>query len=81
MAVVWVETTTVFTLKLAESFPAGTVTVAGSVESDVLLASFTASPPEGASPLRVTVPMEDAPPTTLVGLRLTDSRVEGVTVS
>jgi hypothetical protein len=48
--------------------PAATVTLAGTVAADVLLLeSVTAAPPEGAGPLRVTVPCEETPPTTVVG--------------
>lgn len=43
----------------------------------MLLANVTVCPPEGAAELRVTVPVEEEPPTTLVGLRL---RVESVGV-
>lgn len=40
-----------------------------------LLESVTTEPPEGAAPVSVTVPFEDVPPATLVGLRLSDESV------
>ena len=40
----------------------------------------TTTPPVGAFPLRVTVPVEETPPTTVAGLILTDNRDAGVTV-
>src|SRR4051812_44596850 len=47
------------TVKLAEVARAGTVTVAGTVAAEVLLLeSVTTSPPAGAAPVRVTVPVD-----------------------
>lgn len=74
------------TLKLALVCPADTVTLDGTVATDVLLLdSDTLAPPEGAAPLRVTVPVELLPPLTLVGLRVSDESVteddEGLIVS
>ncbi len=61
--------------------PAATVTLAGNVAADVLLLdSVTRAPPEGAAPFKVTVPVEDAPPTGLLGLNETDERVAGFMV-
>ena len=62
--------------------PAGTVTVLeGTVATAVLLlAIFTTSPPVGAGPLRVTVAVEVAPPTTAVGLRAIELSAGGFTV-
>ena len=66
----------VATVKFALVAPAGTVTLAGTMATAVLLLeSATAAPPAGAAALRVTVPVEGAPPVTLVGLRLTEERV------
>src|SRR5436305_11989309 len=60
------------TVKVALVAPAGTVTLAGTVLTAVLLlASVTTIPPLGAGPLRVTVPWDVFPPVTLAGLRLT----------
>ena len=53
--------------------PAATVTLAGTVATAVLLLpSVTTAPPAGAALLNVTVPVEEAPPVTLVGFRLTE---------
>jgi len=71
------------TVKFAIMAPAGTITLAGTAATaGLLLESATAAPPEGAAALRVTVPVEGLPPTTLVGFRLNEERVAGgVTVS
>jgi hypothetical protein len=62
-------TVVVVTGKVALVAPADTVTLAGTVATAMLLLeSVTAAPPEGAAALRVTVPVEALPPTTLVGL-------------
>src|SRR5947209_3395420 len=76
----------VATVKVALVAPAATVTLVGTVAAAVLLlASVTTSPPAGAGAVRVTVPVEELPPVTLAGLRLTADRVAaatgGVTVS
>ena len=74
----------VLTVKVALVLPAGTVTLAGTVATLVLLLErVTTAPPLGAGPLSVTVPVEEFPPVTLVGLRLSDESVggAGVTVS
>jgi hypothetical protein len=47
----------------------------------LLLESATLVPPGPAGPLRLTVPVELLPPTTVVGLRLIDANVAGVRVS
>ena len=74
----------VLTVKVALVLPAGTVTLAGTVAAPVLLLDkLTTAPPLGAGALSVTVPVEELPPVTLVGLRLSDESVggAGVTVS
>ena len=79
-----VATAVVVTVKVPEVAPAATVTLAGTVATDVLLLErVTTAPPVGAGPLRVTVPVEEVPPVTLVGFRVTEERVVagGVTVS
>lgn len=53
--------------KFALVAPAGTVTLAGTVTAAELSDNVTAVPPEGAAALKVTVPVEEFPPTTLVG--------------
>jgi hypothetical protein len=72
----------VVTVNVREVLPAGTVTLAGTVAAAVLLLErVTTAPPVGAALLRVTVPLELFPPTTVVGLRETEDTVTaGVTV-
>ena len=64
--------------------PAATVMEAGTVTAEALLDNATDAPPAGAALLKVTVPVADAPPATLVGLRDIADRAAvttGVTVS
>ena len=62
-------------VKLALVAPAATVTLAGT-EADALLSeSATTAPPDGAAPVKVTVPCEEPPPTIEVGLTLTADRL------
>jgi hypothetical protein len=69
------------TLKVAVLAPAETVTVAGTVAAAVFEeVSATTVPPAGAGPLRVTVPVEGVPLTTLVGLTETIEGRPGATV-
>lgn len=59
----------VVTMKFAEVDPAGTSTLAGTLASEALDEdNATVRPPVGAAWVSVTVPVEAAPPTTLVGL-------------
>ena len=78
------DTLWVRTVKLALVLPADTVTLDGTVATDVLpLESVTTTPPEGALAVRVTVPVELLPPLTLVGFRVSEERLTapaGVTV-
>ena len=55
---------------------AATVTLAGTCPAALSLVSDTAMPPVGAGPLRVTVPVEEFPPITLIGFSVTDDNVE-----
>src|SRR5439155_408233 len=56
----------VVTVKVALVAPAGTMTLAGEVAAVVLSGpSLTSRPSAGAGPLRVTIPVEDAGPTTV----------------
>ena len=74
----------VLTVKLALVAPPATVTLAGTVATLVLLLDrLTTAPPLGAAALSVTVPVEELPPVTLDGLRLSAVSVgaAGVTVS
>ena len=65
----------VVTAKVALVAPAGTVTLAGTVATPVLLLEReTAAPPLGAGALNVTSPEAGEPPTTLLGVRLTEVR-------
>lgn len=61
------------TWKVAVVAPAATDTLAGTVAAALLLASVTVAAP-AAAPLRVTVPVEDVPPVTVVGLSATETR-------
>jgi hypothetical protein len=56
--------------------PAGTVTLDPATWATpvLLLTRVTTAPPVGARALRVTVPVEELPPTTLVGFRDTELR-------
>jgi hypothetical protein len=63
--VVWV-TGAVFAVNVALVWPAGTVTLAGTVTSEVFaLESVTRAPPSGAGPFNVTLPVAGVPPGTL----------------
>ena len=62
--------------------PAAIVTLAGTcAAAALLLLSVTTAPPAGAAPFSVTVPVELFPPTTDVGLLVSDDSVAAVTVS
>jgi hypothetical protein len=74
-------TLAVFTVNVAEVFPAGILTDAGTVASDESLDSEIVIPPAGAGPLSVTVPVELFPPVTLVGLRESEISTVGSMVS
>lgn len=52
---------------VADVCPASTVTVAGTWATALLVESATTAPPVGAGPVRVTVPVEVAPPVTELG--------------
>ena len=82
VAEVFRETELVTTGKVAELAPAATVTVAGTLAMEgLLLARLTVRPPEGASPLRVTVPVEGLPPVTLVGASVKVERLGALIVT
>ena len=74
-----VVTALVVTVKLALVAPAGTVTLLGTLAALMLSESVTTAPPLGAAALKVTVPVEEFPPTTLVGLR-DSAKIVGVVV-
>src|SRR6266581_2763259 len=71
-------TVDVLMVKLALLAPPATVTLAGTMATDVFaLDRVTTAPPEGAAPLSVTVPVDVLPPTTVEGLRETPLTVGG----
>ena len=84
VAVVAAVTAAVVAVNVALLAPAATVTLAGTVAA-ALLDSDTTAPPAGAALVSVTVPVEEAPPVTLLGLSATVFRLAGggtgVTVS
>jgi hypothetical protein len=68
-------------VKVAVAAPGATVTLAGTCAAAVLLlVRVTTAPPDGAGPVKVTVPVDDVPPITEVGLRVTEVSVAAVTV-
>lgn len=80
-------TALVATVNDALVVPAATVTLEGTLAAAALpLESATCAPPAGAVPLKVTVPVEEFPPVTLVGFseieeRETDGGVEDTSKS
>ena len=59
-------------VKFALALLAGTVTVAGTAATDVLLLDkLTTAPPVGAAAASVTVPVDEVPPFTVSGLTIT----------
>lgn len=61
--------------------PPATVTVAGTVVLGSLLASVTTTPPTGAGPFKLTVPVVDPPPITDDDASVTSEAVSGPTVN
>jgi len=71
-------TALVLTTNVALVAPAATITLEGTLAGVVLLLeSTTCAPPAGAGPLSVAVPVEEFPPTTLVGFSESEERVGG----
>jgi hypothetical protein len=69
-------TDAVLTVKVPLVAPAATVTLPGTVAVlGMLLDSVTTAPPEGAAVVKVAVPVEALPPTTLVGFTDTDDKL------
>ena len=59
-------------VKVATILPLDTVTLTGTVATDLLLDKETTTPPVGAGALSVTVPIDGLPPTTVVGLSVSE---------
>lgn len=71
-------TALVLTVNEAVVAPARTVTEAGTVATEVLLLErVTIVPPAGAALVSVTVPLDELPPVTAVGLRATSCNAAG----
>ena len=83
VAVFVTSTALVVTAKLADEAPAATTTLEGTCASELLLDSVTTVPPTGAGPFSTAVPVDELPPFTVAGFRLTDctARVNGFTVN
>ena len=62
-------TAVVVIMNVALVAPEAIVTPAGTAALELLLERATTAPPAGAAPVRVTVPVELAPPYTTVGER------------
>jgi hypothetical protein len=60
-------TVVVVTWNVALGWPCATVTLGGTDAAALLLDSATVNPPAGAAAVRPTMPVDDDPPTTLVG--------------
>lgn len=71
----------VFIVNVASVSAADTVTLGGTVATELLLLeSATTAPPAGAGPLSVTVPVEEFLPVTLGGFNVSEVRTGGSTV-
>jgi len=80
-AVVVTETAAVLTVNVADVCPAATGTEAGTVAELTPLDNLTLSPPLGATPEMVIVPVDEDPPDKLLGLRVSAVIIGGFTVS
>ena len=71
----------VCTVNVVDVSPAGTVTLLGTLAIiGLLLDRRTNTPPAGAGPLRTTVPVEGAPPLTVLGTKVRETSEGGLTV-
>ena len=68
VTVIDVATALVLIVNVAPDAPAATVTLEGTLATDVSLLERITCAPAGATPLNVTVPAEEFPPVTLGGL-------------
>ena len=68
-------TDVVIMVKVAFIAPAGIVTLVGTVTAVELSESATIAPPVGAAAVKVAVPVDALPPTTLVGFTATADRL------
>jgi hypothetical protein len=59
-------------VKVAVVLPAAIITEAGAVAAELLLDNVTVAPPVGAALLKVIVPVDEEPRTTLAGLTDTE---------
>ena len=80
VAVVFVDTAFVVIVKVADWVPAAMMTEPGTVAFAEVELNGMDSPPVGAFPLRVAVPVDEVPPVTVAGLTDTLDRVAGVIV-
>jgi len=80
VTVVALVTEVVATANVALILPPGTFTLDCTWAALWLLARLTRTPPSGAGPERVTIPVVDAPPPMVAGSRETEASVGGVTV-
>ncbi len=74
VAEVEVDTATVVTVNVVLVAPAAIVTEAGTVALELLELKLTVTPPDPAALGRLTVPVEEFPPATVVGLRVSPER-------
>jgi len=72
VALVELATAIVATIKVAVFFPAVTVTVEGTVALGLLELREMTVPAVGAGPVKVTVPVDEVPPLTEVGARVSE---------
>ena len=81
VSVICVVLATVVIVNVAVVAPSGTITLAGTWATPVrLLVRVTAIPPVGAGPFKVTVPVDETPPLTVLGARTSEDRTGAVTV-
>ena len=69
------DTALVVTVNVPVVLSAATVTFAGTCAAELSLARVTTAPPVAAGALRVTVPVDEVPPSTLLGFSVKKVRV------